>query len=904
MENKLSLDEVNSFIARFKSKKKGKNAGKINNVQKEENKTVSANVKEIQTTQVKKEEPVQQLFEEPPKKEEKPIENIQMKHNETKTEDIFGGESEHNVENIFGDSSKDNGEIKDHGTLFESKPITIDTQTPVKKVAPPKFKPPTIPKKTYNYTNFETVQKQDDLTTIEQPKQNEIHNNDILVYHNPSITTSSNPIPTEKAEEIFTEQTQYETTTTIPQSHNPFESAKGDAQVEDLFNSNPIMQATPVIEPKRTFTQPFKQPVPPKNNFSLKKVYNNFSTELKAKTNVFNTDISKEIEQLDEDSSSNVPLDSSEPFTTPCNPTYPIEDNQYQPQPISSYTYLEPSTSSIGGVSMIRNNIVSLYGSKFYMKDQRSLLNEYEMKLYNEYYPNSYSEKYDLDKSIYLLDTIKSYYDNNILSSDISFLNSYLVVFFELLLLKNQMKINASNIFSKQNALIKSNLIDSIKLKLNNSKQNMLSFGINSDMKINENNVSFDISNSTLSNVTMNCFKQNNLTSMLLISLINSKTEINEYIQSFYDNGYLNKNNYFYLLFLVTSGKINNMTSEDADLIFNNFPLFFLILLENFNFNNYNVLKVIIDNLISSQSKYKTLLHYIILKFIKCDFSIENENSYALLFTSFLNHSSIAKIFIADIFNYTLFTLNTNIPTAIAKSSIMLKYKYVIIKQYDNDQNVYSLGEKVNENLSQFGLYSNNIHFREYVNELYPISEDKRIKPSVKKEEIRNDTQNENKSTGSGGLFSIFSSALGIGKGNGNEQQRPLTEEEKAKLTPEERWQLEHPGEEEIYYDKTLKRYVLRGQIYDDQEEVIQKKMKESKPFVPPPKINKPKPAVVVEQQSEPVQSYTASNVMAQPPTTAKVNNPFAVKRMPNAPQRRAPPHANLQNRYAVAYQK
>ena len=123
-------------------------------------------------------------------------------------------------------------------------------------------------------------------------------------------------------------------------------------------------------------------------------------------------------------------------------------------------------------------------------------------------------------------------------------------------------------------------------------------------------------------------------------------------------------------------------------------------------------------------------------------------------------------------------------------------------------------------------------------------------------------------------------------------------------MTPEERWQLEHPGEEEIYYDKTLKRYVLRGQIYDDQEEVIQKKMKESKPFVPPPKINKPKPAVVVEQQSEPVQSYTASNVMAQPPTTAKVNNPFAVKRMPNAPQRRAPPHANLQNRYAVAYQK
>ena len=50
-------------------------------------------------------------------------------------------------------------------------------------------------------------------------------------------------------------------------------------------------------------------------------------------------------------------------------------------------------------------------------------------------------------------------------------------------------------------------------------------------------------------------------------------------------------------------------------------------------------------------------------------------------------------------------------------------------------------------------------------------------------------------------------------------------------MSPEELWKMEHPVEPEIVYDKTLKRYILRGKIYNDQEELIQKQNIE-KPMV------------------------------------------------------------------------
>ena len=57
-------------------------------------------------------------------------------------------------------------------------------------------------------------------------------------------------------------------------------------------------------------------------------------------------------------------------------------------------------------------------------------------------------------------------------------------------------------------------------------------------------------------------------------------------------------------------------------------------------------------------------------------------------------------------------------------------------------------------------------------------------------------------------------------------------------MDPSELWKLEHPNEPEIEYIPGLKRYKLRGIIYDDQEEVAKKKEME-KPVVAPPKSKK-----------------------------------------------------------------
>ena len=66
-------------------------------------------------------------------------------------------------------------------------------------------------------------------------------------------------------------------------------------------------------------------------------------------------------------------------------------------------------------------NILSSYGNTIYIKSQTCLLNRYELRLYNEYYPCAYSDKFDFEKSISLLDIIKSYYDSDVVVNDISF---------------------------------------------------------------------------------------------------------------------------------------------------------------------------------------------------------------------------------------------------------------------------------------------------------------------------------------------------------------------------------------------------------------------------------------------------------------------------------------------------
>ena len=931
MDNQISLDEVNNFIAKFKMKKKQKATSiPTNNLPPQ-------NQAQLQTEQIFNQpntqstipvqkpiisQPViQSLPKEIPKRKEnkiiheKKIDTLPVQQFESNPSNIFDGGNDQNVDSIFGNNNDDingkNEKTPGSDALFDSTP---KENPKIERPGPPKikFRPPVLSKKINNIPAKPETSTQ--INEIKKPTPPIINKQKFE-----PIKSHTQPFPvqvhneTEKTNAFGNSiSTKIETTPVINNEIN--------ANPEDIFNSEPKNETPQVFD----YQQNEQEQTQSKGSFSIKNVYNNFSSELKAKANVFESDdLSKEIEKLDDDDTTNQPDLSQQAGN---------DQNNYQEQHKPSYQESVPSSSSpmiinqdyrrdsdansqvtnmnVGAV-FSGGNILSSYGNTIYIKSQTCLLNRYEMRLYNEYYPCAYSDKFDFEKSISLLDIIKSYYDSDVVVNDISFLNTYLAVFFEIMILKNQMKLKASNIFSRENYLIKSNLVDTIKLKLNQSQKNIFSFELNETDTISEEKITFDLANSNLSHLSQNCFSQNNLTSLLLISLINKKEEINDYIGTFYDRGYLNKNSYFYLLYLINSGRIynNNLPADDVDIIFKNFPLFFLILLENFNEQNYSSLTTIVDLLIVMNSKYKTLLHYIILKFIKCDFTIENQKSYALIFTSFLNHPSIGKILVADIFNYTLFTLNSSLPQIIAKSSIMVKFKYTSIKQYDNDSNVYNLGEKINENLNQFGLYSKNKYFQEYINDLYPIDESKRIvnKPVVQNQQKDIQPQRAQQDQKSGGIFSLFSNALGIGGNNPQNQvqKASLQNIDKSKLTPEELWELEHPGEPEIYYDEKLKRYVLRGQIYDDQEEVEQKK-KEEKPFVPPPKINKPKPQIQPHQMESKVENTLQPNIQTTSTqnTPAKVNNPFGPRKPPVAPQRKLPTQFGLSNRYAVAYQK
>ena len=133
-------------------------------------------------------------------------------------------------------------------------------------------------------------------------------------------------------------------------------------------------------------------------------------------------------------------------------------------------------------------------------------------------------------------------------------------------------------------------------------------------------------------------------------------------------------------------------------------------------------------------------------------------------------------------------------------------------------------------------------------------------------------------------------------------------------MSPEELWKLEHPNEPDIVYDPIKKRYILRGIIYDDQEEVIQKKRIE-KPMVPPPKANKN----INKSNNNSDNNFNeqginlnneTNNQMNEIPssTNNRINNPFNSSQFKNQPK---PPNQNkkmkmnnLMNRYAVGYNK
>ena len=76
-------------------------------------------------------------------------------------------------------------------------------------------------------------------------------------------------------------------------------------------------------------------------------------------------------------------------------------------------------------------------------------------------------------------------------------------------------------------------------------------------------------------------------------------------------------------------------------------------------------------------------------------------------FMIFLQCPTIEKIIIADIYNFILFTASSKFKKVIAKSSILIKYKYSLIKQNNKpEKNLLILNQKIYEKIHQFGSKS------------------------------------------------------------------------------------------------------------------------------------------------------------------------------------------------------
>ena len=111
-----------------------------------------------------------------------------------------------------------------------------------------------------------------------------------------------------------------------------------------------------------------------------------------------------------------------------------------------------------------------------------------------------------------------------------------------------------------------------------------------------------------------------------------------------------------------------------------------------------------------------TYCQYIILKIILGNHEITDEKYYAKLFTLFLNFPSMEKLLIADCYNLILYSINSKVENIFAKCSILIKYKYSLLKtKFKQDKNDIILKEKIYENIVQFGKIHKNKFFMNYI---------------------------------------------------------------------------------------------------------------------------------------------------------------------------------------------
>ena len=343
--------------------------------------------------------------------------------------------------------------------------------------------------------------------------------------------------------------------------------------------------------------------------------------------------------------------------------------------------------SDNGGLNILINNIYSIL--KTYS----------ENNLFEHYFPISYNTTNDLNKISSLLSIILN--NGNELNDPISHIAVYLLKY----IIENKMDINKIDIIN--NNELKNKIIEIISNSIKNENKGIIS-----------------LNNLFNTSILFNCLNNNN-NSMKNYNILNdSLNHPLEYIIDLFNGKIMNKNSLLYIYFLLLNMKENennskNIGFEEYDIIFENFESTLFILLKYFN-NDSQKIKMICNLLLNSYSPKINYCHFIILKCLLNDYEIRNEKYYGKKFVSFLQFPNIEKLLISDIFSYILFSMNSQLIKVVAKSSILIKYKYTLIRQnYKKDQKLVLFGQKIYGNINQFGLISKNNYFKNYLKDLF-----------------------------------------------------------------------------------------------------------------------------------------------------------------------------------------
>ena len=400
------------------------------------------------------------------------------------------------------------------------------------------------------------------------------------------------------------------------------------------------------------------------------------------------------------------------------------------------------------------------------------LFKEIDYNLYNNYTPVSYdNNNIDIKKYQDLLGIL---IDENNIKEPIGCIASLLIQN----ILINDIDLNKINILENTN--IKTRIINILFNSIKNKSSPKSSLFINNKKIleiINTQNYSF--------------FNYN------ILSTNKNDTPLDFIIKLFENNILMKNHNILYYYFLLLNQTETNIKFYLEE-IFNNFDIFLYIIFKYFD-KNESKIKNICELLLNSFYPKMTLCQYIILKIILGNHDIINEKFYAKIFTSFLNFSSYEKLLISDCYNLILFTINPSVKNIFAKCSILIKYKYSLLKQqYKQDKNDLILREKIYENINQFGEISKNKYFCDYIknefccnkgiiiennnnennNNIFipevknnknenDIEEEKNLNININSEEnkIKNE---ENKYSTNNGFFSSIKFAFGFRNDNSN----------------------------------------------------------------------------------------------------------------------------------------